>query len=99
MISADIVWQDETSWSHNDDDETRKSPMTYVASLSPTVRLVVTRHLHVKADQWVLRCDALGIEQTTPSGMSALAAQTIAVQLAQTRIRQLARALGLTVAV
>lgn len=50
-----ITWKDISSHSQNEKDRT---PKTWECRAG-VFRLIVTRHIHYKPDQWVARCDGV----------------------------------------
>jgi hypothetical protein len=72
-----LQWKDITSWSKSDDAEARKTPRTWVLQLG-RLELIVTRHILLPADKWLLRCHALRIEITSaPNASHQMAKATI----------------------
>ena len=50
-----IEWKDISSFSQGEKDKTPKTFETYVVSF----RIVVTRHIGFKPDEWILRCEPM----------------------------------------
>jgi hypothetical protein len=52
-------WKDATSYSQSDKE---RVPQTWELRLN-TLRVIITRHIWFKPDEWVLSCPELGVDQ------------------------------------